>query len=70
MFPHSEIDLQIRSFAKCDPEDNHQQKLIPSLDMTRIWEEYSEDLRKLGERIDEIVFKYGINTKDYPTLFL
>ena len=64
------IDLQIRSFAKCDPEDSHRQKLIPSLDMTRIWEEYSEDLRKLEERIDEIVFKYGINTKDYPTLFL
>ena len=64
------IDLQIRSFAKCDPEDNHRQKLVPSLDMTRIWEEYSEDLRKLEERIGEIVFKYGINTKDYPTLFL
>ena len=63
------IDLQIRSFAKCDPEDNHRQKLVPSLDMTRIWEEYSGDPQKLEDRIDEMVFKYGINTKDYPTLF-
>ena len=44
--------------------------MTSELDMTRIWEEYSEDLRKLEERIGEIVFKYGINTKDYPTLFL
>ena len=40
------------------------------LDMTRIWEEYSGDPQKLEDRIDEIIFKYGINVKDYPALFV
>lgn len=63
------IDLQIRSLAKCDPTDTHQQNLMPSLDMTRIWEEYSDNLNRLEERVHEIISKYGIDTKDYPTLF-
>jgi len=36
---------------------------------TTIWEEYSGDPQKLEDRINEIVFKYGIYTKDYPKLF-
>lgn len=63
------IDLQIRSLAKCDPMDNHHQKLTPSLDMVRIWEEYGEDPAGLEEQINQIIFKYGINHKDYPSLF-
>ena len=66
----SGIDLQLRSFAKCDPEDVHRQKLVPSLDMARIWEAYSGDVDGLQRRIDEIIFKYGIDPKDYPTLFM
>ena len=63
------IDLQIRSLAKCDPTDTHHQKLNPSLDMLRIWEEYGEHPETLQDQISKIVFKYGINTKDYPALF-
>lgn len=64
------IDLQIRSLAKCDPTDTHYQKLNPSLDMVRIWEEYSNNQEALEEQINKIVFKYEISTKDYPTLFI
>jgi len=49
--------------------DNHHQKLTPSLDMVRIWEEYGEDPAGLEEQINQIIFKYGINHKDYPSLF-
>ena len=63
------LDLQIRSLATCDPSDNHHQKLNPSLDMVRIWEQYGNDPEALTNQIEVIVLKYGIIVENYPSLF-
>lgn len=62
------IDLQLRSMAKCDPDNGHNQKLTPSLDMYRVWDELSSRGNEVSQLFDDILQKYHIDRRLYPSL--
>ena len=62
------IDLQLRSMAKCDPDNGHNQKLTPSLDMYRVWDELSSRGNEVSQLFEDILQKYHIDRRLYPSL--